>query len=73
MLKGPKNTTPTHRGWVNDKGELLKAQKISQAQLDEHFGVSEPVIQTLHEAPVVEKVLSDEVISHHYDDEDEEE
>jgi len=55
MIKGPKNATPTTRGWVSPKGELLKAQKISQAQLDEYFGVQAkpapaPVVE---EAPVV--------------------
>lgn len=57
-IKGPKNATPTLRGWVSSKGELLKAQKISQAQLDEYFGaapVAAPAPQLLTEAePTIE-------------------
>lgn len=40
MIKGPKNATPTLKGWVSSKGELLKVQKITQAQIDEWNGVS---------------------------------
>jgi hypothetical protein len=62
MIKGPKNAIPTPKGWVHSKtGELLKAGKISQQQIDEWHGVPEEVvqheehvIQTLHEAPHVE-------------------
>jgi len=40
MIKGPKNATPTPRGWVNPKsGELLKAQKLTEAQIAEWHGV----------------------------------
>lgn len=50
MIKGPKNAIPTLRGWVSPKGELLKSQKITQAQIDEWYGVAEPT-------PVVEEVV----------------
>lgn len=41
-IRGPKGAHPTARGWVNPKtGELLKCQKISQAAIDEWFGVVE--------------------------------
>lgn len=37
------HAVPTLRGWVDPQtGELLKSQRISQAQLDEHNGVSQP-------------------------------
>lgn len=43
MIRGPKNATPTNRGWINPKtGELLKAQKITDAQIAEWNG--EPVV-----------------------------
>ncbi len=51
MIKGPKNAVPTLRGWVAPNGELLKVQKITQAQIDEWNGT--PVEAP---APVVEVV-----------------
>ena len=33
------NAKATTRGWVSPKGELLKAQKMSQAEVDAHNGV----------------------------------
>jgi hypothetical protein len=40
-LRGPKGAKPTLRGWVNPKtGELLKSQRISQADIDEWNGVA---------------------------------
>lgn len=50
MIKGPKNALPTKRGWVSPKGELLKSQKITQAQIDEWYGKEEP-------APKIEEVV----------------
>lgn len=51
-IKGPKGAHPTLRGWVNPKTkELLKSQKISQAEIDAFFG------NTIEEA--VEEVLED--------------
>lgn len=39
-IRGPKGAHPTVRGWINPKtGELLKAQKISGAQIAEWHGV----------------------------------
>ena len=35
-----KNAIPTVKGWVSPKGELLKAQKLSQADIDEYNGVT---------------------------------
>lgn len=51
MISGPKNSVPTSRGWVAPNGELLKAQKITQAEIDEWNGVSVKAA-----APVVETV-----------------
>ena len=60
-IKGPKNAFPTPKGWVHEKtGELLKAGKIMQSDIDAWHGIEEVaqheehVIQTLHEAPHVE-------------------
>jgi len=59
MIKGPKNAVPTLKGWVSPKGELLKSQRITQAQIDEWYGKEEP-------APVIEQVADvvygDEVV-----------
>lgn len=50
MINGPKNSVPTLRGWVAPNGELLKAQKISQEEIDEWNGTSvespAPVVET---------------------------
>lgn len=63
MIKGPKNAYPTNRGWVHPKtGELLKAQKITDAQIQEWIGVPtttpepEPVVEEPVE--VVEETVS---------------
>ena len=42
MIKAPsniKNPVATLKGWCNEKGELLKAQKLTQEQCDEFNGV----------------------------------
>lgn len=50
MIKGPKNSIPTLRGWVAPNGELLKCQKISQEEIDEWNGTPveapAPVVET---------------------------
>lgn len=67
-IRGPKNAIPTTRGWVNPKtGELLKSQKITIDQIAEWHG--NPVPQTLHEAPAVERPLAASEVMHHYDNE----
>lgn len=60
-IKGPKGAVPTPKGWVHPRtGELLKAGKIAQSDIDAWHGIEEVVqheehvIQTLHEAPHVE-------------------
>jgi hypothetical protein len=60
-IKGPKGATATLKGWVSPKGELLKAQKMTQAQVDEANGVKAkpapaPAPEVIVEAePVVEE------------------
>jgi hypothetical protein len=54
LKQGPKGAIPTSRGWINPKtGELLKAQKITQEQLDQYNGVQ----MITEPAPVVEEEL----------------
>ena len=65
------NAHPTKNGWVSPNGELLKKQKISEADIAEWNGVPAPVAplhhnpQTLHEAPVVEREVTEEEIEWH--------
>lgn len=61
-IKGPKGAHPTLRGWVNPKtGELLKVQKITQAQIDDFFGVQVegPFESAVEAIEVVEEVPVD--------------
>lgn len=59
MIKGPKGANPTPRGWVSAKGELLKSQRITQAQIDEWSGVEvapstpQPVVEVVEVAAPV--------------------
>jgi len=46
-----KDAIPTQRGWERD-GELLVARKHRQDELDEYFGVSQPVIVEHHPEPI---------------------
>ena len=74
-IRGPKGAQPTTRGWIDPRtGELLKSQRITANQIAEWYGhvapvhhepEPAPVIQTLHEAPVVEHVVSQDY--HHVD------
>lgn len=71
MIRGPKGAVPTHRGWVHPRtGELLKSQRITDAQLAEWHEEPEPVLQTLHEAPVVETVVEPEVEEFYYEEDE---
>ena len=51
---------PTMQGWRDPStGELLKSQRLSQAQIDEYYGVpSTPEVEMLNEAPSA-KSMSD--------------
>jgi hypothetical protein len=74
-LHGPKGAHPTKRGWVSAKGELLKSSRLTDAQIAEwhakHSPVpAQPVVQTLHEAPVQEYTLSEEEYRYHYGEEE---
>jgi len=84
-LHGPKGAHPTKRGWVSAKGELLKSARLTDQQIAEWhakhhsapapapavFAEPEPVVQTLHEAPVSEYTLSEEEYRYHYNGEEE--
>ena len=71
MIKGPKNSIPTLKGWVHPRtNELLKCQRITQAQIDEWYGATEPapkieevkdVVYSSPEPEVVEEVAEEEV------------
>lgn len=67
-----KDAVPTMRGWTHPRtGELLKAQKLTQEQIDEYNGVS--TAQTLTESPVNEEEFAAEhldAIESEYDDEE---
>ena len=75
-----KDAVPTMRGWTHPRtGELLKAQKLTQEQIDEYNGVS--TAQTLTESPVNEEefaaehldaIESEDVITSAYDDDEDE-
>lgn len=61
MIRGPKNAVPTSRGWINPKtGELLKSQRITDAQIAEWHGVPEEPVQP---EPVVEEPVVDDLDS----------
>lgn len=78
-IQGPKGAEPTTRGWVHPRtGELLKSQRITPAQISEWHGHTveahvEPVVQTLHEAPVVERTVAPSEYSYHVESEGEQE
>ena len=67
-----KDAVPTMRGWTHPRtGELLKAQKLTQEQIDEYNGVS--TAQTLTESPINEEEFAAEhldAIESEYDDEE---
>lgn len=72
---------PTAKGWVVEKAkgktELVKAARFTSAEIAQWYAVQgvaeaapapapEPVVQTLHEAPVEEKPLTEAEIEYHY-------
>ena len=68
----PKNAIPSLRGWVHPRtGELLKAQKMTEAQVDAYWAataLSAPAAP--HDAkrshPSVERTLDNSEVEHHY-------
>ena len=63
-----KDAIPTARGWTHPRtGELLKAQKLSQQQIDEYTGVS--TAQTLTESPTTEEEFAAEHIEYDIEEE----
>ena len=73
MIKGPKNAIPTVKGWVSQKGELLKSQRITQAQIDEWYGITAPapkveeVVDVVYSSPTVEIEVEEESYDIDYD------
>lgn len=64
---------PTTRGWVHSQtGELLKAQKMTEAEVAELSSGVTPV-QTLTEAPAEERFITEDEEEHFFEDEDEDE
>lgn len=71
---------PTVEGWVwvkpNGRTEVLKSASFSAADIAEWHAASRPapvvepapVVQTLHEAPVVERAVTEEEIDWHMED-----
>ena len=70
-IKGPKGAHPTTKGWISAKGELLKSQRITEAQIAEWNEAMNPTPkpQVLREAPVT----TEEAIEEHFEDADAEE
>lgn len=73
---------PTARGWMvtkaKGKTEIVKAARFTPAQIAEWYAdkaghaPAKPVVQTLHEAPVVEQELTESEVEYHYGQEEEE-
>lgn len=84
-IKAPKwvaraGAYPTKDGWTVDRAkgrtEVIKRKKFTAAEIAEWHGEApvhqpEPVVQTLHEAPVVERAVTEEELDWHYGEEDE--
>lgn len=68
----PKNSRPTLKGWVHVRtGELLKAQKMTQSQINDFYGITKETVsfkqpQMLNESPSVERTLHSSEVHHHY-------
>jgi hypothetical protein len=60
-ISGPKGSTPTHRGWMSAKGELLKAQKIGKAAITEWFMANTSVPQAATEEQVQDMITEGKI------------
>ena len=60
-ISGPKGSTPTHRGWVSAKGELLKAQKIGKAAITEWFMANTSAPQAATEEQVQDMITEGKI------------
>ena len=77
MIHGPKGAVPTNRGWVSPKGELLKAQKLTDQQIAEWMGkdlltevpVTDPLMHTHNDGLTHSHEGGDQPHTHDYDDE----
>lgn len=58
-----KDATPTARGWVSPNGELLKSQRISEADIAEWNGAAPaaaPIPEAIVEVPIQEAEMLNE-------------
>lgn len=60
-ISGPKGSTPTHRGWMSAKGELLKAQKIGKAAITEWFMANTSAPQAATEEQVQDMITEGKI------------
>lgn len=60
-ISGPKGSSPTHRGWVSAKGELLKAQKIGKAAITEWFMANTSAPQAATEEQVQDMITEGKI------------
>lgn len=67
----PAGTYPTNKGWVSPSGEVIKKQKFTAEEIAEWHGNTALPKQTLHEAPVIETLIPEELDNFHYGDHDE--
>ena len=68
-MKGPKGAEPTQRGWINPKtGELLKSQKMTQAQIDEWHGLTPYVFDEAIANDITEGKIQAAMAQHEADD-----
>ena len=67
---------PTSIGWAVDRGkgktEIIKSVKISADEIAEWYGDQAPVLQTLNEAPSIERAVTEAEVHHHYGHSEEE-
>tara|TARA_Y100001937_G_scaffold125684_1_gene193033 strand:+ start:1694 stop:1984 length:291 start_codon:yes stop_codon:yes gene_type:complete len=66
MINGPKGAVPTNRGWVSPKGELLKAQKLTNEQISEWEGTFLTEVPMQHPSDPLEHT-HDNGVTHSHD------
>jgi len=71
MIKRPnwcKNAIPTTRGWVSPRGELLKSQVITEAQIAEFNGTAPTMLIESPPSKPIEDMSNrelNELVDHH--------
>jgi len=66
----PAGTYPTEKGWVSPTGEVIKKQKFTAEQIAHWHGNDGLPRQTLHEAPVTETLIPEELDDFYYKEHD---